>query len=136
MSISRRQFTGLAISAVAVAATGISPAAAGDIRKGTFKGLKGYTASGTVKVKKDGSKTFVVLGDDFNFVGSPPDIKIGFGNNGKYAKGTKIHDLLPKKNYKGSAKFPVPAGIDTDKYNEVYIYCEKFTVILGAAKIK
>ncbi|MEP2943959.1 MAG: DM13 domain-containing protein [Hyphomicrobiales bacterium] len=134
MSISRRQFATLALSAAAVAAMGTSTASAGSARKGTFTGHKGYTAKGTVKIKKDGGKTSVVLGDDFLFKGTPPDIKIGFGNGGKYAKGTKIHNKLTHK--KGAATFPVPAGIDTDKYNEVYIYCEKFTVILGTAKIK
>ena len=134
MTISRRQFTSLALSAVAVATTGISTASAGSSRSGSFTGHKGYTAAGGVTIKKSGGKTSVVLGNDFLFKGTPPDIKIGFGNGGKYAKGTKIHEKLSHK--KGAATFPVPAGIDTDKYNEVYIYCEKFTVILGSAKIK
>lgn len=134
MTISRRQFTSLALSAVAVATTGISTASAGSTREGTFKGHKGYTAQGSVKIVKSDGKTSVVLGDNFKFVGTPPDIKIGFGSGKKYANGTKIHNKLTHK--KGAKTFSVPAGIDTDKYDEVYIYCEEFSVILGSAKLK
>jgi len=77
-----------------------------------------------------------VLADNYVFdpAKNPPDIKIGFGNGEKYAKGSKIHNKLTVK--KGSATFDVPAGIDTDKYSELYIYCEKFTVILAVAPLK
>lgn len=136
MVLTRRQFAGLAIGAVATAATGVAPALAGAKRKGTFSGRKGYNVSGGVSVVKDGGKTKVVLADDYIFDPSknPPDIKIGFGDGEKYAKGSKIHDKLTVK--KGSASFTVPADIDTDKYSELYIYCEKFTVILAVAPLK
>ena len=45
----------------------------------------------------------------------------------------KFTDRLTVK--KGAATFDVPAGIDTDQYDELYIYCEKFTVILGVAPL-
>ena len=130
----RRQF--LATGAAFAAATLAAPAFAADARKGTFSGRQGYNVSGTVKVKKVDGKTKVVLGDDYLFDQSknPPDIKIGFGNGEKYAKGSKIHDKLSVK--KGSATFEVPTGIDVDKYSELYIYCEQFTVILGVASLK
>ncbi len=136
MNVTRRQFGGLALAAASTVAFGATPALAG-ARKGTFSGRKGYQASGTVKVKKKDGKTKVVLSDNFVFDPTnknPPDIKIGFGNGEQYAKGSKIHNKLTKK--KGASTFVVPAGIDTDKYNEVYVYCEKFSVILAVAKLK
>ncbi len=137
MNFTRRQFAGLTLAAVASTTLSTTPALAGSARKGSLSGRKGYTASGTVKVKKEGGKTKVILKDNYVFDPenkNPPDIKIGFGNGGKYAKGSKIHNKLTVK--KGAASFEVPAGIDTDKYSELYIYCEKFSVILAVAPLK
>ncbi|MEO1143462.1 MAG: DM13 domain-containing protein [Pseudomonadota bacterium] len=136
MNVTRRQFAGLTLAAAATATLGSTPALAGSARKGSLSGRRGYNVSGTVKVKKEGGKTKVVLNDDYIFDPSknPPDIKIGFGNGEEYAKGSKIHDKLTVK--KGAATFEVPASIDTDKYSELYIYCEKFTVILAVAPLK
>lgn len=136
MELSRRQFASITLAAATTAAIGATPTLAAGARKGSLSGRQGYKVSGTVQVKKDGGKTKVVLGSDYKFdpTKNPPDIKIGFGNGGKYAKGSKIHNKLNVK--KGAATFNVPAGIDTDKYSELYIYCEKFTVILAVAKLK
>jgi len=136
MNISRRKFSGLALSAVSSMIVATNSAFAGAARKGSLSGRKGYKVSGTVQVKKEGGKTKVVLGSNYLFDPSknPPDIKIGFGNSEKYAKGSKIHDNLTVK--KGAATFDVPANIDTDKYSQLYIYCEKFTVILAVADLK
>jgi len=137
MNFTRRQFAGLTLAAAAGTALSTTSAFAGSARKGSLTGRKGYTASGTVKVKKEGGKTKVILKDNYVFDPenkNPPDIKIGFGNGEQYAKGSKIHNKLTVK--KGAATFEVPAGIDTDKYSELYIYCEKFSVILGVASLK
>ncbi|MEL6409847.1 MAG: DM13 domain-containing protein [Pseudomonadota bacterium] len=138
MSLTRRQFARLSLAAAStVALSGIPSFAGSDgTRKGSLSGRRGYSVSGTVKVKKVDGKTKVVLADDYVFDPSknPPDIKIGFGNGESYAKGSKIHDKLTVK--KGEATFEVPAGIDTDKYSELYIYCEQFTVILAVAPLK
>lgn len=136
MSLSRRQFTGFALSFAAAAAVGATPALAGSkSRSGVLTGRRGYNVVGSVKVKKDGGATKVVLGENYIFdpAKNPPDIKIGFGNGEKYASGSKIHDKLTVK--RGAATFAVPAGIDTDKYDELYIYCEKFKVILAVAPL-
>ena len=134
MTVTRRQFTAMTLAAAATLAA--TPSFAGSARKGSLSGRKGYNVSGTVKVKKEGGKTKVILQDDYVFdpAKNPPDIKIGFGNGETYAKGSKIHEKLTVK--KGAATFEVPASIDTDKYSELYIYCEKFTVILAVASLK
>jgi len=136
MIVSRRQFTGLGLAA-ATMALGTVPALAGEnARKGSLSGRKGYNVTGSVKVKKADGKTQVVFSDDYVFdpEKNPPDIKIGFGNGEVYAEGSKIHDKLTVKS--GAATFEVPEGIDTDKFSELYIYCEKFTVILAVAPLK
>ncbi|MEL6121320.1 MAG: DM13 domain-containing protein, partial [Pseudomonadota bacterium] len=111
------------------------PSFAGSARQGELSGRQGYNVKGTVLVKTDGGQTTVVLADNYVFdpAKNPPDIKIGFGSSEKYAKGSKIHEKLTVKS--GSASFKVPASIDTDKYDELYIYCEKFSVILAVAPL-
>lgn len=136
MRITRRHFVVLTLGA-ATTTLGAGPSFAGsDIRKGTLSGRQGYNVSGTVKVKKKDGKTVVHLAEDYVFDPSknPPDIKIGFGTGETYAKGSKIHDKLTVK--KGAASFDVPAGLDIDAYDELYIYCEQFSVILGVAPLK
>lgn len=133
--LSRRQFAGLTLTTTAVALVATPTLAGSKARTGSLSGRKGYNVAGTVNVKKAGGKTTVVFEDNYQFDPNknPPDIKIGFGNGESYVKGSKIHDKLTIK--KGAASFEVPAGIDTDKYNELYIYCEKFTVILAVAPL-
>ena len=135
MSISRRQFSGLTVAAAASVALSSVPALAGSKRIGSLSGRKGYAVQGTVKVKKEGGVTKVVFADDYLFDPSknPPDIKIGFGSGETYAKGSKIHEKLTIK--QGAATFEVPSNINTDQYSELYIYCEKFTVILAVAPL-
>ncbi len=39
------------------------------------------------------------------------------------------------QNLNGSQSYVVPAGIDPADFNEVYIFCVKFNVPLGVAKL-
>ncbi len=109
------------------------PAVAGTaVGTGTFVGKSNHITTGGVEVIKnaDGSHT-VVLGSDFTFDGAP-DPRVGFGKNGKYDKSTGM-GLLQSNN--GKQSYTVPAGVDVSKYNEVYVYCLKFSVPLGVAKL-
>lgn len=121
MMLSRRQFAGLALTTTAIALVATPTLAGSKARTGSLSGRKGYNVAGTVKVRKAGGKTTVAFEDNYQFDPNKnsPDIKIGFGNGENYVKGSKIHDKLTIK--KGAASFEVPAGIDTDKYNELYI---------------
>lgn len=133
MTLKRRQFVKLGLASAAALSVATPAAfAGGKKRTGSLSGRSGYNVKGTVTVSGD----TVTLSSDYVFdpAKNPPDIKIGFGNGEKYAKGSKIHDKLTVK--KGEASFKIPAGIDTSKYDELYIYCEKFTVILAVAPLK
>ena len=133
MSLTRRHFTGLGLFAAASATLGAAPVFAADKKRtGSLSGRRGYNVKGTVTVSGD----TVTLGGDYVFdpAKNPPDIKIGFGNGEKYAKGSKIHDSLTVKS--GAASFSIPSGIDAGKYSELYIYCEQFSVILAVAPLK
>jgi hypothetical protein len=105
---------------------------AGTVATGTFTGASDHITTGGVEVIKndDGSHT-VILGDDFSLDGAP-DPRVGFGNNGSYDTSTGMGLLT---SLTGTQSFTVPAGVDPADFNEIYIWCLKFSVPLGVASI-
>ena len=61
-----------------------------------------------------------------------PDAKVGFGKNGKYDSNSQL-DVL--RSNSGEQIYKVPASLNIDAYNEVYIWCKQYAVPLGVAKI-
>lgn len=123
MTTRRTVLTGIATLSAAAA----TPAfAGGHGRLGTFTGKKGHVTTGTVEVLKNE----VVLLDDFTFDGAP-DPKVAFGKDGYDAK-TLMGRLQSNK---GKSTYAIPAGINPDDYNEVWIWCEQFNVPLGLATL-
>ncbi|MEX0370597.1 MAG: DM13 domain-containing protein [Tateyamaria sp.] len=108
------------------------PASAETVSTGTFTGASDHITTGSVELIKnsDGSHT-IVLGADFSLDGAP-DPRVGLGKNGYYDGNTDSGVL---GNLSGAQSFVVPAGIDVATFNEVYIWCEKFSVPLGVAKL-
>lgn len=98
---------------------------------GSFTGKNDHVVTGSFEiVKTDGGYT-LTLSDDFELDGAP-DPKLGFGKNG-YVKGT-IFSKLNK--LKGKQVYKLPADVDPSDFNEVWVWCEKFDVALGVAKVK
>ncbi|MDA0341023.1 MAG: DM13 domain-containing protein [Proteobacteria bacterium] len=100
--------------------------------RGTFKGLNGHVTTGHASIIRSGKSWAVSLGSDFSFDGAP-DPQIAFGNKGHYAKGTNFAKL--RKN-QGEQIYVIPKNLDVGDYLEVYVWCEKFTVPLGVARLK
>ncbi len=50
--------------------------------------------------------------------------------------GTMFVDLGRLKSFKGSQKFPIPAGVDLSKFPSVVIWCEQFNVLISPADIE
>jgi hypothetical protein len=73
----------------------------------------------------------VILDKNFSLDGAP-DPRVGFGKNGQYDAASDVGKL---GNHKGLQAFVVPAGVDVSKYDEVYIWCRKFSVPLGVAAL-
>ena len=129
--LNRREFILTTTSASAALALGGNVAIAGGHgRIGNFTGKSNHVTTGSVEVVKQGGTAEVILLDDFTFDGAP-DPKVALGNNG-YDSSTLMGKL--QKN-KGKQTYKVPAGINTDEMNEVWIWCEKFNVPLGVAKL-
>ena len=45
-------------------------------------------------------------------------------------------DLGRLRSFKGSQKFPIPAGLDPAKFNSVVIWCEAFGVLISPADLQ
>ncbi|MGQ7848319.1 DM13 domain-containing protein [Granulosicoccus sp. 3-233] len=101
-------------------------------RSGSFRGLSNHDTSGSVTVVQTEAGHVIELGEDFSFDGAP-DPKIALGKDGKYDPGTLIRLL---KSNSGAQSYVVPESIDVSDYNEVYIWCEKYSVGLGVASLK
>jgi hypothetical protein len=114
-------------AALALAAAAPSFALAGGHgRLGQFTGASGHVTRGGAEI----AGNQITLLSDFQFDGAP-DPKVALGSDG-YDKSTLMG---PLKSNTGKQVYTVPAGIDTANYNEVWIWCEKFNVPLGVAKI-
>lgn len=102
------------------------------LHSGTFSGRNDHIVTGAVSVVQAGDHKFIVLGPDFSLDGAP-DPKIGFGSDENYDPDTSF---TPLENTTGAQRYEIPSNIDLSKYNEVYIWCDKFSVALGVAPIK
>jgi hypothetical protein len=128
----RQEFTMHRRSFLTFAATGLAVLpttkllAAGHGRVGTFTGAARYGIGGSGELV--GNR--VNLLDDFVF-GSAPDPKVALGRDGYDA--TTL--MGPLKSTSGASSYTLPAGIDPSGYDEIWIWCERFNVPLGVAKL-
>ena len=105
---------------------------AGGAGSGTFTGLSKHVTKGGVEVVKTAEGWEIHLKDTFWFDGAP-DPRVGFGRNGKFVDPT---DFEPLRADSGAQVYKVPATINPEDYDEVYIWCRKYSVPLGVAKIE
>ncbi|MGZ2259616.1 DM13 domain-containing protein [Roseobacter sp. A03A-229] len=107
-------------------------ALAGNDTRGTFIGKSDHITTGGVTIVKhaDGTAT-VTLEDDFSLDGAP-DPRVAFGKDGAYVPAGDLGEL---KMLNGKQVYTVPASINVDDFNEIYIWCLKFSVPLGVAKL-
>jgi len=118
---------------LAVAALTPSLSSAGETGvKGTFTGANDHiTTGGVTVVKTEGGGAVVILDADFSLDGAP-DPSVGFGIDGEYIKASDLGDLV---NINGLQAYVVPASVNVDDFNEVYIWCDQFDVSLGVAEL-
>jgi len=102
------------------------------VGQGVFSGRSNHVTTGGVSLQKNGNSYTVALASNFNFDGAP-DPKIGFGNNGRYDRSTTFTALRQNT---GAQNYSVPASVNAGNYNEVWLWCERFNVPLGVARIK
>ncbi len=101
-------------------------------RQGSFVGLAGHSGQGTATLVKTGDKWYVRFEDDFK-VTNGPDLFVYFGKDGQYVAETKLATL---KGNVGGQNYEVPASINTEDYNEVWVWCRAFSVPFAKAELK
>ncbi len=111
----------------ALATTALPVFAGGHGRLGTFSGLNNHVTTGTAEI----AGNEINLLADFTFDGAP-DPKVALGNDGTFDPNTIMGPLSSDV---GPSTYVAPEGINTDDYNEVWIWCEQFSVGLGVAPI-
>ena len=117
----------------ASAAPTISLAQAADAAvtaRGTFVGKSKHVTTGHASIGRVGKQWVVILEDDFTFDGAP-DPHVALGRDG-YDKNASLA-LLSSNN--GKQVYAIPASMDVADFNEIWIWCNKFAVPLGGAKL-
>ena len=102
------------------------------VQRGKFEGFdRVHTGSGDVSVIKTDESYVIRFEDNFN-VANGPDLYVGLGKDGEYKKGTEIARL---KGNIGSQNYALPADINLEDYNEVWIWCRAFSVGFAKASL-
>jgi len=99
---------------------------------GTFTGLSDHITTGGVSIVTTAEGTTVVLLDENFSLDGAPDPSVGFGINGEYVSASDLGDL---QNLNGLQAYVVPANINVADFDQVYIWCDQFSVPLGVAEI-
>lgn len=115
------------------AATFVTAASAETVTStGTFTGLSDHiTTGGVTVVETAGGGAVVILDTDFSLDGAP-DPSVGFGIDGEFVSASDLGEL---RSINGFQVYVVPADMDLSDFNEVYIWCEQFSVPLGVASL-
>ncbi|MEL6967877.1 MAG: DM13 domain-containing protein [Pseudomonadota bacterium] len=107
-------------------------ASAGEVLKtGKFFGQSQHVTSGTVTLERDGDRVLVVLGKDFSLDGAPTPT-LGFSNGKKFDVKTQFAKL---KRLKGRQVYVLPKGIKASAYNTFTVWCSRFSIPLGSARL-
>ncbi|MEL6504196.1 MAG: DM13 domain-containing protein [Pseudomonadota bacterium] len=101
------------------------------LKQGAFVGQSKHITTGTATIQKDGDSVVLVLGSNFSLDGAP-DPTVGFTKNGKFIPASQVGEL---KMLNGKQTYTLPKGFLAQAYDAVTIWCRKFAVPLGTAKL-
>ncbi|ASJ71986.1 DM13 domain-containing protein [Granulosicoccus antarcticus] len=96
---------------------------------GTFSGDNKHVTTGQVSLVKTDEGMSIVLGADFSLDNAPYP-SVGLGKDGEF-----LLDIAKLKSLSGEQTYLLPASVNISDFNEIYIWCEKFSVSLGSAKL-
>ena len=100
-------------------------------RTGNFDGRSDHITTGQVILSKVDGEYQLVFAADFSLDGAPDPV-VGFGRDGEYIADSKVGVL---KEITGGQSYSLPADFDASAYNEVYVWCDQFSVPLGVATL-
>jgi len=120
-----KRIAALSIVAAAVLAVPMSASSALADQMGTFSGVSNHWVNGGVKVSTAGGKTTITLKSNFKSQ-SGPDLYIYVGN------GSPTKRIAKLKKFKGSQTYSYTG---TAPISSVHVYCKRYTVGFGVAKL-
>jgi hypothetical protein len=106
-------------------------------KSGTFRSSKKYTTRGTATIA-DTKNPVLRFSSRFR-TSSGPRLKVYLSSAPVGSKESTFDDdvvvLGSLKRRTGSQSYTVPAGTDLSKYRTVVIWCDKFDVLFGVARL-
>jgi len=101
------------------------------VSSGTFSGRSDHITVGGVSIVGTTGNYQLVFAENFSLDGAPDPV-VGFGNSGNYDANSQI---APLTNKDGAQSYALPTDFDPATFDEVYVWCERFSVPLGVATL-
>jgi Electron transfer DM13 len=101
--------------------------------EGKLEGAEGHRASGTVHIMVAGQKRQLHLTPDFS-VEEGPDVYVTLTNGPKPVEGASLQ-IAKLTRFSGEQSFDLPAGADPGRYSHLVLWCKKYSVAMGVAKL-
>lgn len=121
---------GLSAALIALGAAGV--AGADEVtRSGSFTGASNHVTTGDVSIVKTAEGYEIRLAENFSLDGAP-DPRVGFGKGGKFVDATDFEVLREDT---GAQVYKVPDGLNPADFDDVFIWCRRFSVPLGLAAL-
>ena len=111
-------------------------------RSGTFSGVRGYAASGSVTLEQNSSGSLILrFGSDFSMNASGFYVILYSSNNIRLrfnpaAPAGTYEELGRLKSRTGSQTYSVPSDVELDTYDFVIIYCSFIDLEVGFAELQ
>jgi len=94
-------------------------------------GRSDHITTGQVSVVKTAAGYQLSFADNFSLDGAPDPV-VALGNGETFSVSNKLGVLKHKT---GAQTYSLPATFKPGEFSEVYVWCEKFSVPLGVAKL-
>ncbi|MEM6263393.1 MAG: DM13 domain-containing protein [Bacteroidota bacterium] len=102
-------------------------------RGGTFRGLNGYTVSGTATIERSADRNVVVFSNDFRTQNGPGLYVYISPNATNVSGGINLGNLQATS---GTQTYPIPDNLDPESFDHVLVYCQPFRAPFGTAALE
>ena len=103
---------------------------------------RSITFQGNWKIVQEGEAYFVELADNFK-AKKAPDLKLFFStinaqdiSSNNAADTDKSVLIAPLTSYQGTARYPIPPGINPAEYKTLLVHCQKYTKLWGGSPLQ
>jgi hypothetical protein len=97
-------------------------------------GAEGHRATGAVQLVTANGKRQLHLSRDFSLE-KGPDVYVTLTNGPKPMEGSSVVVARLTK-FSGEQSFELPSNLDLSRYSHLVLWCKKYSVAMGIAKLK